>query len=382
MDYIDAIESCGRAPKTVAEYKKIVERLWRELGEKMFDLATLSTYLDGLGLVAGTRATYLWAVSAALTGTSGREEFERAGRAASVASKTLQEQQRKAAKASAKLAPVLGEYGNPIKEAWEEAERRIAKGTRPQTRKSGIFQQKIPKGTIDCYKSFVIDCKMKAQGPPPRSDFCNVYSSKKHADAAGGGSYYDSESGTIIFTSRVKDPNDVKEKMPFDVSGVREEINAFIDGHGHAKLLARDMNSKGYNSWIGDMTEQLGRCRMGTTVQRKMYVNQPEERERIEAQGEREARMGHSNRTTRRDYLLPKRERVEPVETVNTHEPDSEYDDSGSNASESESEVEEEPAPKRARMEKTELEAEAEEFADSLVDDMIYKDEMEGVPRF
>lgn len=66
---------------------------------------------------------------------------------------------------------------------------------------------------------------MKAQGPPPRSDFCNVYSSKEHADTAGGGSYYDGETGTIHFASRVKDPHGVKENLPFDVSGIREELN-------------------------------------------------------------------------------------------------------------------------------------------------------------
>ena len=63
----------------------------------------------------------------------------------------------------------------------------------------------------------------------------------------------------------------------------------------HPKLLNREMDTKGYNSWIGDMTEQFGRCRMGTIVQRKMYTNKPNVRASIE-----EERVGWGIRTARK----------------------------------------------------------------------------------
>lgn len=119
---------------------------------------------------------------------------------------------------------------------------------------------------------------------------------------------------------------------------------------------------------------------MGTTVQRKMYVNQPAVRDSIVAEGEREARMGHSNRTARRSYVLPlpgKRERVEPEETASDSEDECSDD----------KENEELPQKRQKQDERTALETEVEEFADGLIDgmeneDLVYEDEIDGVSRF
>lgn len=60
--------------------------------------------------------------------------------------------------------------------AKEEAE--INKGDRPCMRDGIRDEQNIPASHLDTYLSFAIDCKIRAQGPPPRSDLCNVYPSK------------------------------------------------------------------------------------------------------------------------------------------------------------------------------------------------------------
>lgn len=333
-------ESINAAPSTVIRYKKDIGFFLRHLGENVFDLDALVAFMDSKKYAVGTRRKYLTSIMAVLRGmeapASQISRFDSYSRSVHETVNSLAEKMRKQQKAAETLVK-FGDYKETMLMFVSKAEQAVMKGTRPATRDGTEYEQKIQASHLHTYMSFAIDCKIRAQGPPPRSDFCNVYSSK---EVANGGSYYDGERGVIVFTSRVKDPHGVKENPEFDVSGIKDELSDYIFDHQHPKLLNKEMSSEGYVAWIGGMTEKFCGERIGVSMMRKLFWNTPEMGEALDKVCAAGNLMGHTPQTAKRDYRLDSA----LVEKEN-----------------------DDPAPKRAKLEKTALEKDSEGDVEEVI---------------
>ena len=322
--YITAIEKfCATKQSsqgTLKTYTGNMTRLYKALGDQLTDAAVVLEHIRPLGKSA--QQQYAWAVTGVLQGLDRPFEevaaFEQAAKALSREADSTSERKRKKTASKEKINR-LPEYKPLFQGMIEKAQSTIATGTRLITLKSGLVSSRsYTTETLETYQRFIIFCKICLNSTPGRSDLCTVFASKDHADTAGSKNYY--EDGVIHYGVRVKDEAGHKPNPPIDVSGAKEEIDAFVAGHKSPYLLGKKYTPGAFASWILAMSSNFCGNPASICLIRKLFVNQSAKKTARKETKKDAREMGHSEATRSKHYDLDDSEDEEDEEEDDTDE--------------------------------------------------------------
>ena len=167
----------GNTEFTTQQNKDDFARLWAELGEDVFDCSKLAGYL--WQHAPSSKKKTINVVIAALQGSGASavkiNKLEQLKHVFRETAESKDEQARKMVEKQDKIDEVGDDFYEVMNRIIIEIEKKIALRKRHVTRKGKTFWQKIPDDSIVAYRSYIIDCKIRLQGPPPQTDFCNVF---------------------------------------------------------------------------------------------------------------------------------------------------------------------------------------------------------------